>query len=606
MNDFDDTTLTEAEELRFEELFSPSDRLSLTHDWKQTLREVIPTEGSALFDTTTEGGEGSADVINLDERRGLRALAPRLLIAAAFVAIVGFGIAARGGSSSNEVVNAPVLAPELEIGTPTFSRLELPDSVVFTNTIDGGIVAISQDPDTEESTLFSTTDGVTWIQGETLPVRNAVVDAAGSSWVIAGEEIATLAPLTNAPGESIATNVAVYRSLDAGISWEPLEYSPEREDQEKYFSVKMSDVAVTQLDDKVLVSHVSEVVFDSTAFMVDNGVVGPDDRVVEVHDDNFSRVFFSLGPDVAGALNVDPSDLGMTQAEYDRIVGSPLWIDEHLALSAGGQTFESVPLPTDFGVGAPLIDSQNGEFLWANVRITAGTVVPSAPGGSVDLSVYRSEDGRSWDRLDLDDLYIEEVISESWILREESERLEQSLDARRRFDLVPVPQSGVIAMGVVPTDFGVAVAWLDLDRILTLPEATTIVEGDYTIVFEGDGVRVTDSSGVEVGTQSVPGIPEGPVVVTPEGRVFVLGDDGELVVSTSDVPADVTAFFGDEAPDHMISWSTDGTDWKFASLDGIGPGLWDYYSTEAGLIAIETFDYEDAVVFDWPEEFVDR
>lgn len=606
MNDFDDTTLTEAEERRFDELFSPTDRLSLTHDWKQALHEAILEQDPGLSSPYADGtGELTDDVVSLDERRTLKFITPRLLIAAAVLVVAGFGLVAllgEGVTTTEEVVNVPLLSPELKIGEPTFSRLELPENVVRSTAIDGGIVAIADDPDTDGITVYSTIDGVSWLQGESLPVRNAAVDVAGDSWVVAGQDLAALEPVTNAPGESLASSIAVFRSVDAGASWESIPFDLAG-DERAYLTEHFTEISVAQVNDTVLLTYLQESVFDSTALLIDNGIVGPNDRVVRVFDENNDVVPFSLGPDMFGELEIEPGDVAMTRNEFNESIDR-----RHsnaaatLAVSSDGAAFERVSLPNEFFGSMPTITGANGEFTSLNIQVTGGSYATNTA-----LVAYSSTDGRSWEKIGLDELNVNsEALSEDWILRAGATSLEQSLDGGAQFDPTPSPRLSAAAIGVTPTEFGAAVIWLDLAQLLAITEeATTVVADGYTIVFEGNDIVVNDPAGVEIANQSMYAIPDGPVVVSSDGEVFVIGDEGDVVFASGAAEVEVAEFFDGVMPDQFISWSTNGLDWKFASLNGIGPGLWDYYSTDAGLVAIEVLNYREAVIFDWPAEFAD-
>lgn len=606
MNDANDTALTEAEERRFDELFSPSDRLSLTHDWKQTLHEAIRAEEAGLATPSLDGEAEASNVISLAERRSLKQMAPRVLMAAAVAVIAAFGISVlmnQSVSTDSELVQAPLLAPELEIGAPTFGRLELPENLVSTTARESGIVGLTQDPGTQETTVFTTSDGTNWTEVATLPVRNAVVDVVGDSWVVAGDALASLVPYTNAPDDSYVPAVGVFRSIDAGASWNPIPFDIAGDDREN-FRADLSEITVTQLDDTVLLGYLRESVFDTTALFIENGIVGPNDRVITVIDEDNEEVLFSLGPDIFGELDVLPSDVGMTRDQFNETVDRPNWLLEpKLAVSSDGAAFVEVDSPTETFGSAPTIGSQDGRFVTVNFTVRGGTYAPTTV-----LVAHVSSDGRTWEKIDTDDFDFQRVeLSDSWILRSGSPGLEQSLDSGDRFDLVPVPRRGVITTGAAETDFGAAVVWLDLAQVLVPNDnVTTLSDSDYTIVFEGDDVRVTDPSGVEIANQSIFDPQTGPVVVSADLQVFVLDADNQVVFASDPSWVDTSQFFGDRPPDQFISWSTDGSDWKFASLDGIGPGLWEYYPTEAGLVAIEVFEYDGAVRFEWPAEFVDR
>ena len=604
MNEFDDTTLTEDEQLRFDELFSPSDRLSLTHDWKQALHDAIRAEDPGFSKPTTEGSGEVADVISLDERRRMRDIAPRLLVAAALFVVGGFGIAALvgQGSPTQELVNVPVLAPDLEIGTPTFARLELPDNVVTTTAIDGGILAAAQDPTSGETTLFSTTDGVEWTEGATFPMRNVELDAVGDSWIVAGEDLATLVPVTNAD-TSHATSVLVVRSADAGATWDTIPFSPDVDDR-PFFTQVVTEVSVTQVDDSVLVGYLEESVFDRTAFFIEQNVIGPDDRVIEVFDASNEEAMFSIGPDVFGEIDVLPSEVGMTRDEFNETVDFPTSrLDPRLAVSTNGGSFESVEYPGNVIGLAPVVYAVDGEFVVLSLTGSGGYTT-----SSLSLAAYGSADGRSWEQIPSKELVrSSETLSDSWTVRSGDDGIPfQALDGSDVFEPIPTPRANLTAISVVPTDFGSAVVWLDLDQLALVDDAAMLVEDGYMIVFDGDEVRVSDPNGVEIANQSLFGIPDGRVVVSVDGDVFIFDEAGELVVEAHSSGVDVSAAFGDSQPDQFISWSTDGSDWKFASLDGLGAGLWQYYATEGGIIGLETLEHDDAVLFEWPAEFVDR
>lgn len=601
MSDFDGaTTLNDEEEERFQELFSPTDRLRLTHDWQRTLRQAIAEERGRTTSADGPGaGESPATVVSLDQHRAKRRWAVPALAAAAAVLVVIFGLTSieRPAIENQEIA---VLGPDLEIATPTFRALELPENTVAVDASPRVILALSEAPGSMETNAWSSVDGVEWTNIGTFPVFGARVLIDEDTWLITGLDAVSAQPAGDQADEMLATTFAVFRSVDGGATWEQIDAPEIPQFDSPYVTTTASEFDVVQIDDIVLLQFTTAHRFDFTATARELGRIGPDDVVVPVIERSamWPRVFFAAGPDSFGPIELTAEDLGLSREDFEAALASNLYPESVAARSVNGEAFEIVDAPTDTTPGAiRLLLGETDQFQLWNIRSPQ--------------KLYVSTDGLNWEKVDFDDERTATRLSNEWTVRAGSsgDTLYQSVNGSS-FSQVPTPERTMAVWRPVPTEFGAAIVWLDIDSLFARSNnSASIMRNGYTIESKAGLYTVTDPQGtVMVDAQSSEGLREGSVIMTHDGRLLISDGQGALAVEvTNDDFFELeNQFLFDEVEtaEQLISWSTNGSDWKFASLGDLGGGLWTYLESPIGLLGVETTKMEDAVNFDWPVEVV--
>ncbi len=599
-NSEDFTVLTDEEEQRFQELFSPSDRLQLTHDWKRSLRDAITEERGEDATNYAVGDSGSgASVVSLEEHRAKRSWAGPTLAVAAAVMLVIFGLTTidRPMAESEEIA---VLGPELEIATPSFRTLELPENTVAVDASPRVILALSEEPASLETNVWSSVDGVEWTNIGTFPVFDATVLIDEDTWLITGFDAVTAEPAADQVDAVLGTNFAVLRSVDGGATWEQIDAPGIPQFDSPYVTTTASAFDVAQVDGIVLLHFTMEHRFDFTSTARELGRIGPDDVVVSVVERSgfWPRVFVAAGPDSFGPIELTAADLGLTQEELESVQTSNLNPVSVAARSVDGEAFEIVEAPTDTTPGAiRLLLGQTDQFQLWNIRSPQ--------------KIYVSTDALNWEKVDFDDERTTTRLNDEWRVRAGSsgDTLYQSVNGSS-FSQVPRPDRSMAVWRPVPTDFGAAIVWLDFDSLVARSTTFASIERNgFTVESKTGLYTVTDPEGnVLVEAQSDEGLREGPVIITHDGRMLISDGQGSLAVELTDEDffelENQFLFDEVETAQQLISWSTNGSDWKFASLGDLGGGLWNYLESPIGLLGVEMVEMEDAVSFDWPVEVV--
>ena len=599
-NSEDFTVLTDEEEQRFQELFSPSDRLQLTHDWKRSLREAINEERGVDAASYVAGDGGSAaSVVSLDEHRAKRSWAGPTLAVAAAVMLVIFGLTTidRPVAESQEIA---VLGPEFEIATPSFRTLELPENTVAVDASPRVILALSEEPGSLETNVWSSTDGVEWANIGMFPVFDATVLIDEDTWLITGFDAGTVEPAADQADAALGTSFAVLRSVDGGATWQQIDAPLIPQFESPYVTTTAREFDVAQVDGIVLLHFTMEHRFDFTSTARELGRIGPDDVVVPVVERSgfWPRVFFAAGPDSFGPIELTAADLGLTQEELESVQTSNLDPESLAARSVDGEAFEIVDAPTDTTPGAiRLLLGKTDQFQLWNI------LSPQ--------KIYVSTDGLNWEKVDFDDERTTTRLNDEWTVRAGSggDTLYQSVNGSS-YSQVPTPERTMAVWRPVPTEFGAAIVWLDFDSLVARStKSASIVRDGYIIESKAGLYTVTDPQGnVTVDAQSDEGLRQGPVTITHDGRMLISDGQGSLAVELADEDffelENQFLFDEVETAQQLISWSTNGSDWKFASLGDLGGGLWNYLESPIGLLGFETTKMEQAVSFDWPVEIV--
>ncbi len=600
----DNDTLTTEEEARFNELFGPTDRLQLTHDWKRLLDDAIVAERLATgspVDVAGTSGAFDADIVDLTSEREHRRNPVRMLaIAAAGVLIAGLAafVAINAASTDTDgVQELALLGPDREIAPPQVATSELPENTTLV-VDDDDTFALSEADGT--TTLLRSSDGTDWIEVGTADVVDAVFAIDGDRMAIAGAAPAGLVDQPGVPGVQIATELVVFVSDDAGSSWTSLDvalpdaaFPNATEDVPEGAFMAADNVTVAVHEDRTVVSYTTALQYDFTPAARELGLIGPNDRIVRINDGVSNFTTFGVGPDTFGLVDIQPEDIGLPRHAYDDLILAPDHPLSHVQVSIDGAAF------------APVADLEAERHL--NPTVSSDEQGFYYVGSTSWVRVYRSEDGTNWELINVEDLV--EALGETFEVTTDwsvaydvgTRQVSQSLDGGS-FRPVPVPDTGLLAADVVETEFGAAVVWQDINAAANAIAPAVIERDGFTIEqnFQGS-FTVTDPNGnvlIEERGQTV--TPTGGVVIDAVGSMQVFDDNGERVLLVPD-----TELFGRPllaASTHYVGWSTDGEDWKFAELE-IPAGPWVFNDAPQGLIGVNLLDLDEAVIIDWPAEF---
>ena len=604
----DRDTLTEDEERRFADLFNQPNRMTLNPGWDDALRNAI-REANALpllesRDDTGEteaadgegDGDGAAPVIDLATERARRAQPIWFAAAAAVLVVVGLAavVLNRSGTDTVPLEEIATLSPSREIGTPSFTRIEAPAGTAQLATVDAGVAALVEDEENHQTTVLLSEDGSQWSTLSTLPIVDPVFASTDGSWAVVGSRQGQRIEHPGIPGTFVSTGITVFTSTN-GIEWVELDLpiAPHAADTEEASVTSVDRVVAARRGDTVVISYDAIPVTDLTSLARERGLVGPDDTVVSVQATSSTFVPFATGPDTFGEIELTAEDLGWDRNTHDALVLQLFGGETRFVASVDGAPFETIPgFEDEFQVGLFLrVDEAGFSYLVAT---------------GLDFTTFRSSDGVTWTESDQDRGLID--VDERWQVTQPGfdptgRDIEQSLDGGP-FRPIPVPPGGdVNSTSFTTTEFGGAVLWED-ERVPFRLDGTLERDG-FTIDFVGNGnFTVTAPDGeVLADNQSTARVPDGRVVVDHSGFLQVFDESGErlLLLDIEDLLRNLN-----EVEDwrRFIGWSTDGEDWRFASFEAIGFGLWGLDTTDAGLVAIDIINFDQAVFIDWPEEVI--
>ncbi len=619
-----DDTLTSEEELRFEQLFANSDRLTLGYDWVDAFLESVAEETTDRLDYAPAGrpGDGTtfAPVVSLADEREKRAWGPFLAVAAAFLIAIGVGaslLLSAGRTSNGGVDEIPLLDSSQEVEAPDLRPLAVPDgSFSYEQLDDGQTLVLAQPEDSESTILWATSDLTNYEERATLPIVDAIGDFTTDTWYLVGGDTESIVEFGQGPTSRVPTDLAVFASTDQGITWESIDIEVEQivdsHDLSDPASLPFSEtqaheVSVAVIDDTVLVGYTAVPVTDWTALAREFDLVDDETEVVRIAGvfDNY----WAVGPNRFERLAIEATDVDMERTTFDNL---NLADDPVVARSVDGQPFEKVSLPQEMATNpiifAPIVDTYDGEFLITN------------PVFMWNDEALTSSNGIDWEEQDGD--FLEQINTESeteltvnrndWKLRfrfDDELVAEQRTSDEAQFSLVPRPEVQAGVQLGFETDFGAAIVWQDNQANSLLSIRSTVQNNGYTFeFFDNWTVAVTAPDGTVVSErQGLSGVPQDRIVLDSYGTIRLYDDDASVLASVT-LDELFEAYFttgirAENPPARFISWATAHDDWKFAELEGISAALWDFQELDEGLLATAGHDPSEALFIEWPAEF---
>ena len=648
--------LTPEEEVRFDELFAPSDRLSLSHDWGNVLhREIAKTHAEPGFSPAPsadvaiallESDELAAKRTQNEAKSAPSRFAFMAVACVLLVALIGGFVALQSSQASDQITLIPA---SQEVPAPEFSEVSIPEGTTSVlQAGDGTTVAVVHQPDAGNTVLALSDDLETWTETTPVPAvgfdptRGPIVDISTDTWFVVGGDPESL--FDAGPGriaQNFATAVAVFSSIDRGQSWTQIESSFgsgafERAHGEPLPAFSAETVLATSaavLGDRIVVLIDTLTLTNWTEAARSAGIVDSETQVFLSGpppfpgSDNDEQMFVAAGPGGIREVMITAADLGLPEEAFEELkVGlffSPLNFDDPdqsvfgFFVSNGGDSFERAPDPR---IGAfPTLFTQGERFVvqaenpisfpdsfLTTVRVSTDAMTWSEPDGNAPVRelVYAFAPQQ-----DAPQEFGTVIDSDLWRLRiepgsEDTVRLEQSNGGRTGFSLAPTPNPELQPELAFTTDFGAAVVWQTVPE--TAPVATVSENG---WAFEADinnaTFRLTDPDGNQSGLRGIFGTNFDNVVIDGHLTVWVFDDDGSEVASFDfdEVLAEVLRSPLETPTERVVSWATGPSDWRFADLDGLSTFLWDFQPLDEGLLATAADDSTEALLIEWPDGF---
>ena len=628
--------LTPEEEERFDALFEPQDRYSLSYDWKSQLLEAVDEHRAAdevdAAGITTLPPDVDTVVTDLSERR--RSRIPVLLVAAVVLVAVGIGTALLVGGASTStggLQELPLLDATREVEAPEVTSANAPEgTTAFLETANGDVVAVVEEDGSEETTFYRSASLTEWeLISPPLPLVDAVAEVSGETWYVVGGDAESIVDLDLGPGTRFASDVAVFSSTDQGASWDAVDIAiGERQFFEGAAADRAGDsvefptefqspgnFSIARLGDEVAITYDALTRADWNTFGRDFGIIEDDERMFPVINGSNTRDVFIVGPDRFELRTLRSEDIGLETGLLDE-TGGQIDIRNLFFQRFPGQQQHELQRLSDSGfvpVNFPTSDS--------SVTVVGEETVLIADDDQFQLveffsgNVWVSPDASTWDLLEssTDDFTDEFIDRADWRVRlrikdDASVLLEQTTNSDE-FSPVPLPALEAQVETGFETDFGGAAIWQDLQANSLRSSRSVVSNNGYEFeIFDNFTVTVTDPSGEVISErQSRERPPQDSVLADQFFNITVFGDDGGVLATVT--PEDLEeAFFisgirAENPPARFVTWATGPDDWRFAELTGLNAALWLFQPTENGLLASAIHDASQALLIDWPDQF---
>ena len=648
------STLTPEEEIRFDELFAPSDRLALSHDWAGQLQAEITKTRPQAAPNYAPSEDGETPILLSDELHAKRSdrdaeerpsRLPFAMAACLLLVVLGVGfVALQPDRASDQITLIPA---SQQVPAPEFSDVAIPEGTTsIGQTSDGTTVAVVPQREAGVTVLALSDDLETWTETTPIPVVGfdsfdfLAVDTSTDTWFVVGGDPDTLFDAGLAPeSQNLATDLLVFSSVDRGQSWTEIEAEFATNDFERThgqplpsFSAEtplLGSMAV--LGDRLLVLVESTTLTNWTEAARSAGIVDNDTQVFLSGAPPFpgeedEQTFQAVGPEGIREVIITADDLSLSEEAFDELkLGlffSPPGPNDDLDASAfrfflseAGSPFERASDPR---IGPfPSVFTQGERFV-------AQSETPSEFSDEFLRRVRVSTDGTSWSKSD-DDTPVHELVyaltlqdvpqefgnvidGDLWGLRiepgsEGAVRLEQSNGGNTAYSLAPAPEADLQPELAFTTDFGAAVVWQN--PALEVPPVATVVENGWT--FEARltsfTFTLTDPEGNQSGNRSLFGSSFDNVVIDENLTVWVFDDDGSELASFSFDEVGTAALRTESEIQRVVSWATGPNDWRFAELEGLSISFWIFQPIDQGLLATAPDDPTEALLIEWPDEF---
>ncbi|NNE95373.1 MAG: hypothetical protein HKN24_05040 [Acidimicrobiales bacterium] len=573
-----ETEFTDREETVLRTLFTQGGAPTFGPDWREQLAALVEAESQPSSPPAAPlsilNAEGQVVTTTAAEPRSRRAL---VAAAAILSVIVGLGvIQLAGGGGEPEL-----LEPASFVSSPILSPVQIPEGTDRLTPLDPvGVVALrGSDPDSPTEILISD-NGSDWIEVASLPVSDAIADFSTERWVVVGGDTATPQPsVESLTATTLASRLVILVSEDRGSTWQSTTFEPEASGQASITQFPMADSLAIAGDGTVLVgvSYSSEI--DLTTPARELGLVGPRDRVVRATFTETRFGPYSVGPDVVGELAQEDfgrDELGLSADQYE------MFVTGNDVVPLEGSAFAILEVSPDGEIRELAGPGRaNTTYFVPPTLSSIDGAVYGLRGGPNGFETWRLTSDRTWDRTDLPRQVL--VENGDWIVGtkpDSASGIEMSLDGGSSYRDFPKPDERTVPVSVFGTTGGAAVVWGEEPTVLVSRNMVTYREGDFRFEWFDDGtVTVYRDDEVFIEDYEDFSGPQDNILIDHRNNILILAPrTGEVVVEVTDeefrTALATTGPVTGNPTGLAVSWSSDGSEWRYTSLDPVGPGVW--------------------------------